>query len=149
MLNDTLESLLTPVIERLGYELVDLEYRGAGRGGVLQVFIDGPDGITLEDCAAVSGQVSGILDVEDPIPGEYNLEVSSPGLDRPLRRPAHFEKYAGSEIKVKMKKGYPGKLRLKGILQGIDEGKVALVVDGQTHELPLDKIDSARLVPEI
>lgn len=148
MLGETLETLLTPVIERLGYELVDVEYRGAGQGAVLQIFIDGPDGITLEDCSAVSHQVSGVLDVEDPIPGEYNLEVSSPGLDRPLRREAHFEKYAGEQIKVKMQKGFQGRLRMKGVLKGLVDGQVSLEVDGDLHSLPIDKIESARLVPE-
>ena len=147
MLGAAIETLLTPVVERLGFELVDLEFKGGGNGAVLQVFIDGPDGITLDDCALVSQHVSAILDVEDPIPGEYNLEISSPGLDRPLRREAHFDKYAGCEIKVKMHKGYVGKLRLKGVLKGLEEGQVVLVVGDDEHPLPMEKIESARLVP--
>lgn len=147
LISDTLETLLAPVIERMGYELVDLEFTGAGKGSVLRVFIDGPNGISLDDCAAVSHQVSGILDVEDPIPGEYNLEISSPGLDRPLRRATHYDRYTGSEIKLKMRKGFPGRLRWKGVLSGIEDGQVLLAVDGETHRLPLEKIESARLVP--
>ncbi|MEN7342552.1 MAG: ribosome maturation factor RimP [Pseudomonadota bacterium] len=149
MLGAAIETLLTPVVERLGFELVDLEFKGGGGSSVLQVFIDGPNGITLDDCAMVSQHVSAILDVEDPIPGEYNLEISSPGLDRPLRREAHFEKYAGAEIKVKMRKGYVGKLRLKGILNGLDDSHVVLVVGDEELRLPMDKIESARLVPEL
>ena len=147
MLTDKLEALLAPVVERLGYELVDLEFTGAGKGSVLRVFIDSDDGVTLDDCAKVSDQVSGVLDVEDPIPGEYNLEISSPGLDRPLNRVTHYTRYAGAEIKVKMVKGYPGRLRLKGVLEGIEDEQVLLAVDGEMHRLPLDKIESARLVP--
>lgn len=148
MVSDEIEALLEPVVSRLGYELVDLEYQSAGRTAVLRIFIDGPDGIGLDDCAKVSDQVSGILDVEDPIPGEYNLEVSSPGLDRPLRRPVHFEKYAGEQIKVVMAKGYTGRRRLKGQLSGLEDEEVVLVVDGETYRLPLNRIESARLVPD-
>ncbi|MEM7764675.1 MAG: ribosome maturation factor RimP [Pseudomonadota bacterium] len=149
MLSETLETLLLPVLEGMGYELVDLEYQGAGKGAVLRVYIDGPDGITLDDCAAVSQQISAVLDVEDPIPGEYNLEISSPGVDRPLKRPAHYEKYTGEQIKVKMQKGYPGRLRLKGTLKGLNDGQVLLEVGDEQHTLPLQKIESARLVPDL
>lgn len=149
MTGSELEALLSPAIAAIGYELVDVEYRPAGGNSVLRLFIDGPDGIGLDDCAKVSQQVSGILDVEDPIPGEYNLEVSSPGLDRPLRRPADYEKYAGAVVKVKMEKGFVGRIRLKGVLQGLEDECVVLVVDGESHKLPLGRIESARLVPKI
>ncbi len=148
MISDEIEALLEPVVVRLGYELVDLEYQSAGASKVLRVFIDGPDGIGLEDCARASNQISGVLDVEDPIPGEYSLEVSSPGLDRPLRRAEHYAKYAGEEIKVVMAKGFAGRRRLKGRLTGLEDEQVVLVVDGDTHRLPLNRIESARLVPD-
>ncbi|MEL6870389.1 MAG: ribosome maturation factor RimP [Pseudomonadota bacterium] len=149
MITDTLETLLEPEVVRLGYELVDVEYQSAGGSSVLRVFIDGPDGISVDDCAIVSDGVSGILDVEDPIPGEYNLEISSPGLDRPLKRPEHYEKYAGELIKVKMLKGFVGRKRLKGVLTSLVDGTVALDVDGKPVEVPLNQIESARLVPVV
>ncbi|MEM7610871.1 MAG: ribosome maturation factor RimP [Pseudomonadota bacterium] len=148
MISSEIEALLEPAIERLGFELVDLEYQPGGGQSVLRVFIDGPNGITLDDCAAVSHQVSGILDVEDPIPGEYNLEISSPGVDRPLRRPAHFEKYAGEQVKIRMAKGFAGRRRLKGQLVGLEDNEVIVAVDEKTHRLPLGSIESARLVPD-
>lgn len=149
MTSDELENLLEPELSRMGYELVDLELHLAGRASVLRVFIDGPDGITVDDCAKVSHRISGVLDVEDPIPGEYNLEVSSPGLDRPLRRASHFVKYAGSEIRVRMQKGHPGRRRLKGRLDGLEDGEIVMTVDGEQVRLPREKIESARLVPQI
>ena len=148
MISSEIEALLEPAFERLGFELVDLEYQPGGGQSVLRVFIDGPNGITLDDCAAVSHQVSGILDVEDPIPGEYNLEISSPGVDRPLRRPAHFEKYAGEQVKIRMAKGFAGRRRLKGQLVGLEDNEVIVAVDEKTHRLPLGSIESARLVPD-
>ncbi|MEM8548114.1 MAG: ribosome maturation factor RimP [Pseudomonadota bacterium] len=148
MLADELEALLAPAVAQAGYELIDLEYQSAGGHEVLRLFIDGPDGITLDDCAAVSDVVSGVLDVEDPIPGEYNLEVSSPGLDRPLRRVAHYERFAGALVKVKMRRGYVGRKRLKGRLEGIEERVVTITAEGERIQLPLEDIETARLVPE-
>lgn len=149
MITDELETLLTPEVERLGFELVDVEYQAAGGSSVLRVFIDKEGGISVDDCALVSDGVSGILDVEDPIPSEYTLEISSPGLDRPLRRPAHFEKYAGELIKVKMVKGFVGRKRIKGVLAGVQDEAVLLDVDGERMQLPMSQIDSARLVPVV
>lgn len=149
MTSDELESLLEPEITRMGYELVDLEMHIAGRGSVLRVFIDAPDGVTVDDCADVSRRVSALLDVEDPIPGEYNLEVSSPGLDRPLRRDSHFVKYAGSEIRVRMQKGFVGRRRVKGRLVGLENDEIVIVADGEEVRLPRGKVESARLVPEL
>ncbi|MEM9171344.1 MAG: ribosome maturation factor RimP [Pseudomonadota bacterium] len=153
MLVDELESLLAPEVAQIGYELIDVEFQSSGGRDTLRLFIDGPDGIGLDDCAAVSDTVSGILDVEDPIPGEYELEVSSPGLDRPLRRVAHYQRFTGSLIKVRMRRGFVGRKRLKGRLESLLEHEsgatVVVSVDGTRHELPLEDIDSARLVPEL
>lgn len=148
MLSDEIEALLAPVVARLGYELIDIEFESRGGRSTLRLFIDGENGITLDDCAEASNAVSGVLDVEDPVPGEYLLEVSSPGLDRPLRRPSHYERFAGEQAKVVMQKGFQGRRRLKGRLSGIEGETVLLDVDGETHRLPLDKIESARLVPD-
>jgi len=95
MTGDELATLLEPTVERLGYELADLEVRPGGRNGLVRVFIDGPDGIGLDDCEKVSLAVSALLDVEDPLPGNYNLEVSSPGLDRKLTKVEHFQRFTG------------------------------------------------------
>lgn len=143
-------ALLEPEIERLGYELADIELNLVG-GGVLRLFIDTMDneaGITLEDCEAVSRQVSALLDVEDPIPGEYNLEVSSPGLNRRLVKEAHFERFAGSKVKVKLKQLFEGRRNFKGRLVGYDEPNVLVKEGKQTFAIPFKDIDSARVVPD-
>ena len=100
MTQDELAALLEPTVEGLGFELADLDVRLGGRNGLVRVFIDKPDGISLEDCEAVSLAVSALLDVEDPVPGHYDLEVSSPGLNRKLTKPQHFERFRGEEVKV-------------------------------------------------
>ena len=96
---EQLKELLAPVVEDLGYTLWGVQYL-QGRGAVLRLFIDHDDGINVDDCALVSHEVSGVLDVEDPIPGDYNLEVSSPGLDRPLFELSHFERYQGESVQL-------------------------------------------------
>ena len=148
MLSDEIEALLAPVVARVGCELIDVEFESRGRSSTLRLFIDSDDGVTLDDCARVSNAVSGVLDVEDPIPGEYQLEVSSPGLDRPLRRASHYDRYTGAEIRVVMKKGFQGRRRLKGRLAGLEGEVVLLDVEGEVHRLPQEQIESARLVPD-
>ncbi|MCC5861212.1 MAG: ribosome maturation factor RimP [Gammaproteobacteria bacterium] len=138
---------LEPLVESLGYELVDVECRVGGRDGVLRVFIDAEDGITLEDCERVSRQVSAWLDVEDPIPGQYRLEVSSPGLDRVLRTPAHFAHFSGEEIKVELAQPLEGRKRFRGRLEALDGEVIVVQVDGVLWRLPLAMIEHARLVP--
>jgi len=134
----------------MGYELVGVEYLSQGRSGgsVLRIYIDSPDGIVLDDCSRVSHQVSGILDVEDPIEENYSLEVSSPGLDRPLFGRRDFERFTGSLVSLKLRAKISGQRRFKGELQGIEEDDVLLAVDGEIFRLPLDQIDKAKLVPE-
>ncbi|MEO0617198.1 MAG: ribosome maturation factor RimP, partial [Pseudomonadota bacterium] len=105
MLSDEIEALVAPVLEREGYELIDVEFESAGGRSTLRLFIDAENGITLDDCERASNAVSGVLDVEDLVPGEYYLEMSSPGLDRPLRRPSHYERYVGALARVVMQKG--------------------------------------------
>lgn len=149
MLGDELRKLLEPAIEGLGYELIELEVRTGGRDGLLRLFIDQPDGIGLDDCEAVSRQVSAILDVEDPIPGQYSLEVSSPGLDRPLTRREHFERFAGEDVRVKLRTPIEGRRNYRGAIRGVEEDSIEIVVDGQSHCLPIANIASARLVPDL
>lgn len=148
--SDKLTELVAPAVEAMGYELVGVEYLHNGRsgGGLLRIYIDDPDGITLDDCSRVSHQVSGILDVEDPIQENYSLEVSSPGLDRPLFGRRDFQRFAGSRVTLKMRTKVSGQRHFKGELQGIEEDDVLLAVDNGIIRLPLDQIDKARLVPE-
>jgi ribosome maturation factor RimP len=146
---EEIRQLLEPTLAAMGYELVDLEARIGGRKGLLRLYIDKPDGVGLDDCERVSHQVSGVLDVEDPIPGEYVLEVSSPGLNRPLKRPEHFERFTGSEAKISMKAPLDGRRRFRGRLEGVEDGYVVVRVDGEPYRLRIADIDKARLVPEL
>ncbi|HEX5787215.1 MAG TPA: ribosome maturation factor RimP [Woeseiaceae bacterium] len=148
MTRDELRALLEPTVERLGYELTDLDARLSGATGALRLFIDRPEGVGLADCEKVSRAVSALLDVEDPIPGHYDLEVSSPGLDRKLTKPAHFQRFTGETVKVQMRFPIDGRRRFRGRLLESDENNIVLDVDGTKHSLPLATIDSARLVPE-
>lgn len=147
---ERLIGLIEPALSALGYELVDLDLK-RGRRGLLRVYIDRKSadegGVTLADCELVSGQVGALLDVEDPIPGAYDLEISSPGLDRKLRTPAHFERFAGEEVRIELSRARDGRKRLKGLLKGIEDDKVVVDVDGNAWRLSLDEIDEARLVP--
>ncbi len=147
MTGDELASLLEPTIERLGYELSDLEANLGGRGGVVRIFIDHPDGISLDDCEKVSLAVSAMLDVEDPLPGQYNLEVSSPGLDRKLTKSKHFQRFAGETVKVQMRFPIEGRKRFRGPLVSSDDENIVVEVDGESHSLPIATIDTARIVP--
>ena len=146
---DELVELLEPTVEALGYELADLEAQLGGPHGVLRLFIDADAGITLEDCETVSRQISSVLDVADPIGGEYRLEVSSPGLNRRLSKQEHYERYAGSLIKVRLKRLVQGRRRLKGLLLAQDTETVVLRVGDKDISIPLDEIDTARLVPDL
>lgn len=142
-------SIIEPVVEGMGYEVVDIDYRPHPTDGLLRIYIDGPNGIVLEDCSAVSLQVSSVLDVEDPIPGQFNLEISSPGMDRPLRKVADFERFAGSTVKIKLTvPTLEGQRNFTGKLKGIENEDVILEMDGETHYLALDSIDKARIVPQ-
>ena len=147
MTRDELAKLLEPTVERLGYELSDLELRLGGKNGVVRIFIDQPNGVSLDDCEQVSLAVSALLDVEDPLPGHYNLEVSSPGLDRKLTKPVHFERFTGETIKVQMRFPIEGRRRFRGTLVSADEDNIVVDVDGESHTLPMATIDVARLVP--
>ena len=145
--SEELARLLQPTIERLGYELSDLEARLDGGRGVLRVFIDKPDGIGLDDCERVSLAVSALLDAEDPVPGQFDLEVSSPGLDRKLTKSEHFQRFMGENVKVQMRFPIAGRKRFRGTLVSSDAENIVVNVDGESHSLPMATIDTARLVP--
>lgn len=142
-----LTELLRPSVEQLGKELLGIEFVSAGNHSVLRLFIDHENGITVDDCAEVSRQVSAVLDVEDPISTEYNLEVSSPGLDRPLFDLTHFEEVIGETINVKLAMPIDGRRKFKGLLEKIENDTLIVVVDGEAYELPHGNIDKANLVP--
>ena len=144
-----LRHMLEPVIALLGYELVGIEYLVQGGNNVLRVYIDKDGGVTLDDCQKVSRQVSGVLDVEDPIHDRYALEVSSPGLDRPLFTREHFARYTGQCVQIRLDKPLDGRRNFKGIIQGMQDEAVLLEVDGTQFVLPLQAIEKAKLVPDI
>jgi len=146
---DPLVTLVRGVVEPMGYELVGAEYLTAPNGGaLLRVYIDTEAGIQLEDCEAVSHQLSGVLDVEHPIRGDYTLEVSSPGLDRPLFEKAHFQQFLGRQARLRVSVPIDGRRNFKGTLARVEEHDVVILVDGQEYRLPLEQLESARLVPE-
>jgi ribosome maturation factor RimP len=140
--------MLRPVVEGLGYEFWGIEYRSTGRHVLLRLFIDdADDGISVEDCEKVSRQVSGVLDVEDPIQGEYTLEVSSPGMDRPLFRPEHYRAWVGHMVQIKLRMAFEGRRKFKGLLNGMDGDDVAVIVDDHEYLLPFESIEKANIVP--
>ena len=149
-IRDRLIGLLEPLIEGLGYELVDIEWAAGQRSGVLRIFLDQPPAvgghIGIEDCERVSREVSALLDVEDPIPGAYSLEVSSPGFDRVLRKSAHFARFAGERVWVELTVPRDGRRRFTGRLASVTDAGIELEVDGQTVTMKFGEIGKARLV---
>ena len=143
-----LTQLLQPLIEDMGYEFVGLDHRSNPKDPVLVVYIDRPGGIAVDDCERVSREVAALLDVEDPIPGHYNLEVSSPGLDRPLFTLEQFQRFSGEEVKLSLFAPVDGRRRFKGRIVGAGDGKVRLEQDGTEVELDMGNIAKARLVPD-
>lgn len=137
--------LLEPPVEALGYELVDLDVR-VGRQGLLRIYVDKHDGVNLADCELVSRQLSAFLDVEDPLPGKYVLEVSSPGLDRPLRTLEHFRRFRDCRAKVRLREPRASRRMLSGRLLGIRDESIVMDVDGEIWRLQPAEIASARLV---
>lgn len=143
-----LNELLQPLVEELGYEFVGLEYLNNPKQSVLRIYIDSGEGVGLEDCETVSREVAALLDVEDPIKGHYNLEISSPGLDRPLFTLAQFEQFAGEEAKVTAFAPVDGRRKFKGVIEGVDGDTIQMTVDGEAVELEHANIAKARLVPD-
>lgn len=141
--------LIDPAISSMGYELLGIEYGDQGRGSLLRIYIDHDDGIKLDDCSSVSRRVSALLDVEDLIGGHYDLEVSSPGLDRPLFSEEQFGRYLSHKVKIVMALPQMGRKRFTGILKDIVDGVVVIEVDNEIYDLPYAEIASARLVPDI
>ena len=138
-----------PVVTGMGYELVGVEFGGGPGNGRLRVYIDCPEGVTVDDCAAVSEQLSAALDVDDPIPDAYALEVSSPGLNRPLFGAEDFERFSGQRVFVRLGHALEGRKRFKGHLVGVDHDAVVVEIDGDEWKLPLDGVEQAHLVVDL
>ncbi len=142
------QKLIEPIVDGLGYECFGIEFISQGKNSVLRIYIDSADGVLVDDCEKVSRQVSSVLDVEDPISGHYTLEVSSPGLDRPLFKAEHFKRFQGSVVKLKLAVSVLGRRNFTGTLVEGANDLVVVEVDGEEFEIPFDDIDQARLVPQ-
>jgi ribosome maturation factor RimP len=145
-------AIVEPVLEDMGFRLVRVKIQGDGRDRIVQLMAERPDGsITVDDCETISKGVSPVLDVADPISGAYRLEISSPGIDRPLVRPSDFEDWSGHEAKIELKEPIDGRKRFKGILEGFEAGEVRIKADTGEHGiqhlgLPVHLIADAKLV---
>jgi ribosome maturation factor RimP len=146
-LREKLIALTEPLLGQLGYELVDLEYAPGRAPAQLRIFIDRSAGVGLDDCEAVSREVSALLDVEDPVPTGYTLEVSSPGLDRVLRTPAHFQRFVGERVRVELVSPRAGRRRYTGRLAALNAAGIELEVDGAMVAVSFAEIGRARLAP--
>lgn len=144
--SDAIRSTVEPVVAGLGYELVGVEYGGGSGNGRLRVYIDSPEGITLDDCAAVSERLSAALDVDDPIPEAYVLEVSSPGINRPLFLRADFERFCGERVFVRLDQPVQGRRKFKGLLTRVEGDEVLVEIDGAMWRLPLAAVEQAHLI---
>jgi ribosome maturation factor RimP len=144
----SLNDLLAPVVSGLGYEFVGLEFMPQGGRSLLRIYIDSESGVNLDDCERVSHQVSGVLEVEDPIRGQYILEVSSPGADRPLFTREHYERFVGRRVKIRLVMAVNGQRNFTGVLQGLRGDNVVVMEDNKEIEIPFGQIDKGKLVPE-
>lgn len=142
-----LQVILAPVVEAMGFQCWGVEYISQGRHSVLRVFIEHEQGISVDDCEAVSRQLSAVLDVEDPISAEYTLEVSSPGMDRQLFTLDQFEAYAGHRVKIKTRVAVEERRNFLGTLKGVEDQDVVVQVDQYEYLLPIEYIEKANIIP--
>lgn len=145
-LEQTLTAMLSDPIAAMGYELVGVEFIRS-RPAILRIYIDSENGITVDDCAEVSYQVSAILDVEDPVPSAYHLEVSSPGLDRPLFIAEHYQRYIGEEVNLTLRIAVQNRRKWQGTIKAVEGENVMITVDGKDEVFALSNIQKANLVP--
>lgn len=143
-----LVDLIEPIVEGLGYECVGIEYSPHPQYGMLRIYIDSENGILVDDCTKVSHQISGMLDVEDPIPGEYHLEVSSPGADRPFFKLEQFQKFVGSSVMINLFKPIEKRRKITGVIEAVEGDNIVLQENGQTYKVPFQAMSKARLVPD-
>ncbi|UXI69741.1 ribosome maturation factor RimP [Tahibacter amnicola] len=149
MKDDELLQLIHPVVADLGLECLGIEYAPSRGNSLLRIYIDAPErGITIEDCEAVSREISAQMDVNDPIEGRYTLEVSSPGIDRPLFTPAQFERFTGEVAKIALNLPVEGRRRLQGVILRVDGDQITIDQDGVEFTVAHDNIQKARLVPD-
>lgn len=145
-IDDQLDDLIRPTIESMGFEVIRVRIMGSSPQ-ILQIMAERPDGtISIDECADISRAVSAVLDVEDPVSGNYNLEVSSPGIDRPLTRLKDFERFDGYEAKIELRQSVDGQRRFRGTLDGVEDGEVRLATDQGILGFALEMIDQAKLV---
>jgi ribosome maturation factor RimP len=147
-LEERLTAMFKVNVEDLGYELVGIEYIRAGKHSTLRVYIDHENGILVDDCAAVSREISALMDVEDPITNEYTLEVSSPGLERPLFSAEQYAAFIGSEVKVQLRMPIQNRRRWKGIISSVAGEIICVNVDGTEERFALSNIQKANIVPK-
>ncbi len=147
---DKIEALINPVIVDMGYELVGIEYVASGKHSILRIYIDSDNGIGVDDCEAVSRQISAILDVEDPITGQYNLEVSSPGIERPLFHVGHYQRFLGHDIKLRLVRPIDGQRKFNGAIGSVSEtnNSIELVTELGPVMLDIELIEKANLVAD-
>lgn len=148
MIKTDIEQLIQPVIANLGFNLWGFEFLAQGKYSILRVYIDKEEGITISDCSMVSKQVNAILEVEGVITGNYNLEVSSPGVPRPLFIKEHYLRYLGSEIELKLNKPINERRKLKGIIRAVEENVLQLTVEDELVDIPFPQIVKANLIGE-
>jgi ribosome maturation factor RimP len=152
---ETLQQLIEPIVTGMKFEFVGLEYLPKGHGSLLRIYIDRPDGINVDDCADVSRQISAVLDVEDPIQSEYTLEVSSPGIERPLFTQQHYQKFIGQEVKLTLFRPLElsNRKKFNGIIKQVESSKsgealIVLEMDKELYQLSLQNIKKANLVAQ-
>ncbi len=143
-----LTEMLQAPVEALGYELVGIEFIRAGEYSTLRIYIDSENGITVDDCAEVSHQVSAVMDVEDPISVAYNLEVSSPGLERPLFTAKHYQDFIDHEVSIVLKMAIANRRKWKGVIKSVEGETITITVDGQDEEIVLSNVTKANLIPK-
>jgi len=143
-----LNELIQPLVEDLGYEFIGLEYNPNPKHSVLRIYIDHENGVGIQDCEIVSRETAALLDVKDPIRSHYNLEVSSPGLDRPLFTPAHFSEFTGSEVQINLFAPQDGRRKFTGPILSAGESSVSIEQDGSEVTLDYDNIAKAKLIPD-
>lgn len=142
-----LTELVQPVAQELGFDLWGIEYLSHSKQKLVRIYIDSDQGIGVDDCASVSRQVGSVFDVEEPIAGEYSLEVSSPGMDRPLFKLEQYARYVGEHITVRLRTPYEGRRKFAGQLNSVEGEDVVVAVDDHEYLLPFDMIDKANITP--
>ncbi|GAB2720315.1 ribosome maturation factor RimP [Halomonas garicola] len=142
-----LHALIEPVVAAMGFELWGIDYLSQGKHSRLLIYIEGENGVSVDDCADISRQISAVLDVEDPIAEAYRLEVSSPGMDRPLYTLDHFRRFQGHQVALKLRSAFDGQRKFRGLLAGIEGDEVLLQMDGEEYCFPIESIDKANIVP--